>query len=111
MPLMVDVLQRPNWYGKPVELGELFILKKNRREATCRLRSHQFGWELRMFIGRDEIVQTQVCRSPDEAAGDWKHRKPQSYCFFNFSRRGGSSWAGTGSGRTLLIRNIRVTRC
>jgi len=28
----VDVLQRPNWYGQPVELGELFILKKNRRE-------------------------------------------------------------------------------
>jgi hypothetical protein len=31
---MVDDLQRPNWYGKPVELGELFILKKNRGEAT-----------------------------------------------------------------------------
>ena len=23
-------------------------------------------WELRLFIGRDEIVQTQVCRSQDE---------------------------------------------
>src|SRR5690349_12503058 len=64
--LMVDVLQRPNWYGQPVELGELFILKKDGREATCRLRSHQFGWELRLFIGRDEIVQTQVCRNQDE---------------------------------------------
>ena len=31
----VDVLQRPDWYGTPVELGELFILKKNRRTAMC----------------------------------------------------------------------------
>jgi hypothetical protein len=72
-----EVLQRPNWHGKPVELGELFILKKNRREATCRLRSHQFGWELRLFIGRDEIVQTQVCRSQDEVlttGAEWKPR-------------------------------------
>jgi hypothetical protein len=64
--LMVDALQRPNWYGAPIELGELFILKKGRREATCKLRSHQFGWEVRLFVGRDEIVQTQVCRSQDE---------------------------------------------
>jgi hypothetical protein len=64
--MAIDVLQRPDWYGSPVELGELFILKKNRRTATCRLRSHQFGWEVRLFIGRDDIVQTQVCRSQDE---------------------------------------------
>jgi hypothetical protein len=63
----VDVLQRLNWYGSPVELGELFILKKNRREATCKLRSHQFGWELRLFIGsQNDVVQTHVCRSPLE---------------------------------------------
>jgi len=48
----MDVLQRPNWYGSPIELGELFILTKNRRTATCKLRSHQLGWELRLFIGR-----------------------------------------------------------
>ena len=63
----MDVLQRPNWYGSPIELGELFILTKNRRTATCKLRSHQFGWELRLFIGlQDDVVQTQVCRSQDE---------------------------------------------
>ena len=62
----VDVLQRPNWYGSPVELGELFILKKDRRETTGKLRSHQFGWELRLYIGCDEIVQTQVCRSQED---------------------------------------------
>jgi hypothetical protein len=62
----VDFLQRLNWYDSAVELGELFILKKNRRQAVCKLRSHQFGWELLLFIGRNEIVETQVCRSQDE---------------------------------------------
>jgi len=63
----MQVLQRPDWHGSPRDLGELFILKKNRREATCKLRSHQFGWELRLFIGsQDDVVQTQVCRSQDE---------------------------------------------
>jgi hypothetical protein len=69
-------LQRPHWHGFPVELGELFILKKNGRKATCKLRSHQFGWELRLFIGAQaEVVQTQVCRSQDQvrtAAEQWK---------------------------------------
>jgi hypothetical protein len=63
----VQVLQRPNWHGSPVDLGELFILKKNRRQAVCKLRSHQFGWEVRLFIGAQaDIVQTQVCRTQDE---------------------------------------------
>jgi hypothetical protein len=63
----VDVLQRPDWHGSPVELGELFILKRNRRQAVCKLRSHQFGWEVRLFIGAQaDIVQTQVCRTQDE---------------------------------------------
>lgn len=67
----MQVLQRPNWYGSPVDLGELFIVKKNGREATCKLRSHQFGWELRLFIGtQTEVVQTQVCRSQDESPHD-----------------------------------------
>ena len=70
-----DALQRHDWYGRPVNLGELFILKKSGREATCQLRSHQFGWELRLFIGADDIVQTQVCRSQDEVLNtgeQWK---------------------------------------
>jgi hypothetical protein len=33
-------------------LGELFIVKKNGRQATCKLRSHQFGWELLLFARR-----------------------------------------------------------
>jgi hypothetical protein len=53
----VRVLQRPEWHGSPIELGELFILKKNGREATCRLRSHQFGWKLRLFVSQQlEVV-------------------------------------------------------
>ena len=65
--LAVDVLQRYDWHGSPIELGELFIVEKNRREAVCKLRSHQFAWELRLFIGsQDDIVQPQVCRTQDE---------------------------------------------
>jgi hypothetical protein len=48
-------------------LGELFILKKNRRQAVCKLRSHQFGWEVRLFIGAQlDMLQRQVCRTQDE---------------------------------------------
>lgn len=47
---MSSVLQRPDWHGSPVNLGELLFLKKNRREATCQPRSHQFGWELRLLM-------------------------------------------------------------
>jgi hypothetical protein len=62
-----DALQRLNWSGSPVDLGDLFILKKNGRESTCKLRSHQFGWELLLFVGQQlEVVQSQVCRSQDE---------------------------------------------
>jgi hypothetical protein len=57
-------------------LGELFLVKKNGRDAMCQLRSHQFGWELWLFVGQQlEVVQTQVCRSQDEVlmTGDqWK---------------------------------------
>ena len=59
----MEVLQRFDWHGSPIDLGELFIVKKNGREAVCKLRSHQFGWELLLFVGRQlEIVQSQVCR-------------------------------------------------
>lgn len=72
----MNVLQRALWHGEPKQLGELFVLKKGTRTATCELWSHAFGWELRLFVGKQtEIVQTQVCRSEDEvfATGDaWK---------------------------------------
>jgi len=48
-------------------LGELFIKRKNGREATCKRRSHQFGWELLLVVGRRlEVVQSQVCPTQDD---------------------------------------------
>jgi hypothetical protein len=91
----VDVLQRPNWYGSPVELGELFILKKNRRTAMCKLRSHQFGWEVRLFIERTRsfrrksVVRTRKCSLPASsgkppcsirAGSDRCEQVPKSQC-------------------------------
>jgi hypothetical protein len=64
---MPDVLQRHDWHGFPIELGDLFILTKNKRRAMCLLLSHQFGWEVRLLVGsQHEIVQSQVCRSQEE---------------------------------------------
>jgi hypothetical protein len=61
MPL--QVLQRPDWHGIPIQLGDLFRLTKNRREAQAALFTHQLGWEVRLLVGsQPEVVQTQVCR-------------------------------------------------
>ena len=63
----VNVLQRPNWHGRPHELGDLFILHKNRREANAVLFTHQFRWEVRLMIGAQaKVVQKQVCRTEEE---------------------------------------------
>lgn len=63
----INVLQRASWNGEPKELGELFVLRKTGREALCKLMSHQFGWECRLYIGnQSEIVQTNLCRTEDE---------------------------------------------
>ena len=65
MPL--QVLQRPHWHGTPIELGDLFRLQKNRREARAALFTHQLGWEVRLLVGSQlEVVQTQVCRDQEE---------------------------------------------
>jgi hypothetical protein len=61
----VQVLQRPDCYGSPVDLGELFVVQKHARR-TCRIHSHQFGWEMRALNRHTEVVQTQVCRSPHD---------------------------------------------
>ena len=74
MPL--QVLQRPNWHGTPRELGDLFRLHKNRREARAGLFTHQLGWEVRLPVGSQlEVVQTQVCRDQEEVlrtGEEWK---------------------------------------
>jgi hypothetical protein len=69
-------MHRLDWHGFPIELRELFILRKNRREAKALILTHQLGWEVRLLIGaQQEAVQTQVCRSQEEvlATGEqWK---------------------------------------
>lgn len=51
----------------PRELGDLFRLQKNRREARAALFTHQLGWEVRLLVGSQlEVVQTQVYREQEE---------------------------------------------
>ena len=74
MPL--QVLQRQKWHGTPIQLGDLFVLHKNRREAKAIIFTHQLGWEVRLIIGAQlEIMQTRVCRTQEEifrAGEQWK---------------------------------------
>jgi len=71
-----EILQRPDWYGSPVHLGELFMVRKNQVEARCVLRSHQFGWEVCLQVGLNrDFLQTKVCRTQDEVfttGEEWK---------------------------------------
>jgi hypothetical protein len=65
--MAIEVLQRLSWNGNPKELGDLFRLEKNRREARAVLYSHQLGWEVRLLVGRQaEAVRTQVCKTQGE---------------------------------------------
>ena len=65
-PLPLRVLQRPDWHGTPLELGDLFRLKKNRRETRAAIFTHQLGWELRLLVGAQlEVVQSQVCKDQE----------------------------------------------
>ena len=55
------------WNSTPKELGDLFILHKNRRTARAVICTSQWGWEMQLLVGSQlEVVQTQVCRSQDE---------------------------------------------
>jgi hypothetical protein len=71
-----QVLQRHGWHGTPLELGELFVLHKNRREARAVIVTHQLGWEVRLLVGAQlEVVQTQVCRTQEDVLStgeQWK---------------------------------------
>ena len=64
---MADVPARPIWNGSPTELGELFVMRRGRRETTCKLFSHRLGWELRLLMGvRADIMLAKVCASYDD---------------------------------------------
>ena len=61
----IEVLRRDVWTGKPKQLGDLLLMRKGPSVATCQLWTHEFGWECRLFAGKD-VIATQVCRSQDE---------------------------------------------
>ena len=75
--MALQILQRPHWHGTPIELGDLFRLQKNRREARAALFTHPVGWEVRLLTGAQlEVVQTQVCRDQEEVltmGEQWKN--------------------------------------
>lgn len=62
-------MQREDWDGQPVELGEGFRLHKDRSgrqlEAICTLRTHPLGWELVLSVNGG-LHRSEVCRSNDE---------------------------------------------
>jgi hypothetical protein len=74
--MALQVLQRPDWHGTSRELGDLFVLHKNRREARAVIVTHQLGWEVRLLVGAQlEVVQTQVCRTQEDVLStgeQWK---------------------------------------
>ena len=61
----MNVLRRREWRGQAVELGDLFRLTKETREAACAVQTHPLGWEVRLIIGRD-LVSSRVCRTEDD---------------------------------------------
>jgi hypothetical protein len=63
MPLHVP--QRENLNTPPVQLDDVFLLRKREMVATCELWTHAFGWECRLYAGED-MIATQVCRSDEE---------------------------------------------
>lgn len=63
MPL--QVLQRHDWHGTLIELGELFVVHENRREAKAVILT--INSDGRLLIGAQaEVVQTQLCRTQEK---------------------------------------------
>ena len=58
--------QREYWTGEQTELGDAWTLRKDAKVARCVLLSDLFGYELRLVVGADDLLQSQVCRSSDE---------------------------------------------
>ena len=57
MPL--EVLQRFTWNGTLREIGDLFRVTKNRRNARAVIFSHQCCWEVRLLVGCARITCSQ----------------------------------------------------
>ena len=64
---MIDVVPPSNWDGSSRELGELFVMRRGRRETRCKVFSHQCGWELRLVMGvRADVMLNKICGSRDD---------------------------------------------
>lgn len=61
----MQILNVPQWDGKPSVVGDVFVLKKGNRTARRALQSHPLGLELRLTPG-SELLQSLVCRSQDK---------------------------------------------
>jgi hypothetical protein len=74
----MNLPQRPDWQGSPVELAELFRLVQGRnRRVRCLIFTHEAGFELRLMFGwnAELPLRFQVCPTNDEtlAVGEqWK---------------------------------------
>ena len=76
--MSLHVLQRPEWRGESVALGQTFRVRRERGgqqiEAVCSLVTHQFGWELRLEVA-GSLQRSQVCRTQDdvlEVSDQWR---------------------------------------
>jgi hypothetical protein len=65
----MNTLQREDWDGRAVSLGEAWRLRKvscgSAKEAVCELFSHQLGHELRLSAN-GELLASQVCRNNEQ---------------------------------------------
>lgn len=68
VPITQQILPRSVWHGTPHEVGQYFVLRKNRREAKVVIFTHQVGWEVRLFVGA-QPVHTETCRTQEEVCG------------------------------------------
>ena len=48
-------------HGQPKELGEVWRLRKGKREAACVLQGHPIGMEARVLVD-DEVISTKAFR-------------------------------------------------
>lgn len=74
----MNLPERPDWHGTPVELAELFRLAHGRnRRVRCLIFTHQAGFELRLMFGwkAELLLRFQVCGTNDETLAvseQWK---------------------------------------
>ena len=65
--------QREHFAGAEL-LSPVWTLAKGQKRARCEAWSHQFGFELRLFVGT-ELLQTQVVRQQPDLIGvqeEWR---------------------------------------